>query len=267
MPDGAIRKHPKSIEYDTVSDSYDLTRGAGKKNVQQLIELLTPVADAAVLDIGCGTGNFLQELDGRTGRLVGLDVSQGMLAQAKAKGINAELVHGDACSLPFEEEVFDAAYCIQVFHHIRDTERQKFLVEAHRVLKSEGRFAMQSCSHEQLLTFWEYHYFPTSLDLDRKRIPDVPAIIDMLSRTGFVDITVHPCPFEGFGRGKPERLLKKEHRDGLSTFALLSEQEIKEGCQKIRNDVRSGKARKIVEAFDRKAEQVGRVSFIRCLKA
>ena len=58
-----------------------------------------------------------------------------MLAQAKAKGTSAELLHGDAGFLPFGEGVFDAVYCIQVFHHIPDTDRERFLLEAQRVLK------------------------------------------------------------------------------------------------------------------------------------
>ncbi len=125
---------------------------------------------------------------------------------------------------------------------------------------------MQSCSHEQLLTFWEYRYFPTSLDLDRKRIPDLSWIIKTLSRIGFVHVSVHPCPFESFGEEQPERLLKKEYRDGFSVFSLLDEQEIEEGCKRIRKDIRSGKVREIVQAFDRKAEKISRVSFVQCLK-
>ena len=230
------------------------------------MELLAPIEDAAVLDIGCGTGNFLREFDGLGRQLVGLDVSEGMLAQARLKGIHAELVHGDACALPFEDGVFDAAYCIQVFHHIPEADRDTFLLEAHRVLKPGGRFVMQSCSHEQLLTFWEYCYFPTALGLDRQRIPDLPEIIGMLAGAGFVGISVHPCPYERPEAENPQQLLTKEHRDGCSTFSLMSAQDIEDGCHRIREDVRSGRAQDIVQAYDRKGESIGAVSFVLCLK-
>ena len=253
--------------YDSVSKNYDLSRVAGKKTAELLVELLSPVSDASVLDIGCGTGNFLLELNGLSKQLVGLDISAGMLAQAKSKIRNTMLIRGDVLVMPFCEEAFGAAYCIQVLHHIPD--KNRFMSEVYRVLKREGRFVIQSCSHDQLKTFWQYYYFPTALEIDKKRIPDFSEISDMLTQAGFKNLSTHTCPFEVVFRNRkePELFLDKSFRDGWSVFSLLSSQEIEEGCERIKDDIQSAKATALVAEFDRKAEQIGgRVSFIRSIK-
>jgi len=256
---------PNFINYDKVSENYDFSRRAGKKTVELLVELLTPIRNANVLDIGCGTGNFLLELNGLPRQLVGLDISAGMLAQAKTKSSKTLLILGNAVFMPFSKEAFDAAYCIQALHHI--SEKNRFMSEVYRILQSGGRFVIQSCSHEQLSTFWFYHYFPKGFEIDRMRIPDFRGISDMLIQAGFKDISLHACPFEALFRETPELYLNKRYRDGASTFSLLTAQEIEEGCKRIEQDIRSGRTAEVIAAFDQKAEQIGgRVSFIRSIK-
>ena len=255
--------------YDSVSKNYDLTRGAGDKTVGLLVELLSPIAEAVVLDLGCGTGNFLLKLSGLPKQLVGLDLSAGMLAQAKSKGMSAMLIRGNVFLMPFYEEAFDAAYCIQVLHHIPD--KSRFISEVYRVLKKEGRFVIQSCSHDQLKTFWQYHYFPRALEIDKMRIPDFTEISDMLVQTGFKDISVHVCPFEDISEvifsKEPELFLDKRYRDGWSVFSLLTTQEIADGCEKIKDDIRAGRTAEVIATFNQKARRIGgRVSFIRGVK-
>ncbi len=248
-----------------MSKNYDVSRRAGERTVAQLLELLAPVSDAHVLDTGCGTGNFLVELSGLAGRLVGLDSSAGMLEQASRKKIAADLVRADALSMPFADSVFDAAYCIQVLHHIPD--KTRFFSEVRRVLKRRGRFVIQTCSHEQLATFWEFHYFPRGLEIDRARFPDLSEISDLLLQAGFAAITTHACPFEDIFKFSPEIYLDKRHRDGQSEFSLLTPEEIEEGCQRIRDDIHAGRTQDVVAAYDEKAREIGRVTFMRSIKA
>jgi ubiquinone/menaquinone biosynthesis C-methylase UbiE len=251
--------------YDDVSMSYDFSRRAGEKTVKLLKRLLGPLSSANVLDIGCGTGNFLVELESCAGELFGLDISAGMLAQASGKGLKSSLILGDAINMPFSDESFNAAIGIQILHHIED--KRMLLSEVSRILEREGRFIIQSCSHEQLSTFWFYHYFPSGLDIDKKRVPDFSEIKDLLNETGFEKVEVHQCPFEIVFRETPELYLDEKYRAGASTFSLLSKDEIGEGCEEIRKDLRSGRAAGVVAEYDRKAEELGgRVSFIKCIK-
>jgi SAM-dependent methyltransferase len=69
-----------------------------------------------VLDIGCGTGRTsmaLADAVGRTGHVVGVDVSRPMLALAEAAGARVpqlRFIAGDAQTFPFDEGGFDAAF-------------------------------------------------------------------------------------------------------------------------------------------------------------
>lgn len=267
IPRGDIMK--KLSNYDNVSKNYDVIRRAETKTVELLVELLGPIADAVVLDLGCGTGNFLFKLNDLSRQLVGLDLSAGMLVQAKSKNSRAMLIRGNALFMPFYDKIFDAAYCIQVLHHISD--KSRFMSGVYRVLKGEGRFVIQSCSHNQLSTFWQYHYFPRALEIDKIRIPDFSEISDMLVQAGFKDISVHVCPLEDISevifRKEPELFLEKRYRDGWSVFSLLTTQEVEEGCEKIKDDIRAGRTAEVVATFNKKAKQIGgRVSFIRSIK-
>lgn len=65
-----------------------------------------------VIDLGCGTGILLAELDGHVPRrLFGLDIVREYLHKARTHAPTAELVQGDAHFLPYPSRVFDASFC------------------------------------------------------------------------------------------------------------------------------------------------------------
>jgi len=98
---------------------------------------------AVVLDLGCGTGvlfPMLLEKVGTKGCVVALDISGGMLKQARAKGYPVEYVQGDAQNLPIQDNTFDWVICNSVFPHFLD--KLRALREIHRVLKDGGRLVI-----------------------------------------------------------------------------------------------------------------------------
>src|SRR6476659_7112593 len=71
-----------------------------------------------VLDIGSGPGFLAAEMAsevGRTGRVVGVDPSESMLAMGARRGAPVEYVEGDAIALPFADETFDVVVATQVY--------------------------------------------------------------------------------------------------------------------------------------------------------
>lgn len=81
----------------------------------------------SVLEIGCGTGVVARELariTGRTGRVVGLDVSPGLLSYARGRDVPGsvpiEYVLGDAYNLDFADKSFDASCSITLLAHIEN---------------------------------------------------------------------------------------------------------------------------------------------------
>lgn len=109
-----------------------------------LIEYADPKPGERALDVATGTGNTAFALAEKGADVTGVDVSTGMLAQARkradAEGVAVRFVEGSAESLPFADASFDLVVARHAPHHFRDVAR--FLSEAHRVLKSGGRFAM-----------------------------------------------------------------------------------------------------------------------------
>jgi ubiquinone/menaquinone biosynthesis C-methylase UbiE len=90
-----------------------------------------------ILDIGAGTGYYIDQLSRNGAEVVGLDVSEGMLRQARKRlGLSARLVQGDACDLPFADDSFDAVLATRVFSHIPELARP--LSEIRRVLRLGG---------------------------------------------------------------------------------------------------------------------------------
>lgn len=72
-----------------------------------------------VLEVGCGTGAILSELDSRAS-LHGLDLDAGALVEARVHAPAATLVRGDALSLPYADFTFDITYCHFLLLWIRD---------------------------------------------------------------------------------------------------------------------------------------------------
>jgi ubiquinone/menaquinone biosynthesis C-methylase UbiE len=90
------------------------------------------------LEIGCGTGIFLEKVASSGARLVGLDLSEDLLAKARARlGAvpNVALHRGNAEHLPYAHASFDAVYGSSVLHHL-DLDRA--LREVLRVLRPGG---------------------------------------------------------------------------------------------------------------------------------
>ena len=95
--------------------------------------------DKDVLEVGCGTGMILKEIQPVARRAVGIDISSGMLAQAEARGL--EVVEGSATELPFEDASFDVVYSFKVLAHVEEIERA--LREISRVLRPGGHAVLE----------------------------------------------------------------------------------------------------------------------------
>ena len=104
--------------------------GPGMNDEKRIARLLLALSPGdGILDIACGTGNFTREFArtvGPAGLVVGIDVSDTMLARAVRDTRDADLgdriayVRGDAAHLPFREKSFDAVCCFAALHLFHD---------------------------------------------------------------------------------------------------------------------------------------------------
>ncbi len=120
--------------YNNMAQEFSRTRGKFWEELAFLSEHATP--HMRVLDIGCGNGRFYPLLKEREVEYVGLDNSEGLLAEARRLHPEANFVEGDATALPFPNAAFDIAFSFATIHHIPSRAlRKKFITEALRVLE------------------------------------------------------------------------------------------------------------------------------------
>jgi SAM-dependent methyltransferase len=99
-------------------------------------ELLDPQPGERILDVGCGDGTLTQKIIERGSTVVGIDSSGGMVAAARAKGIDALLLAAE--DMQFFSQ-FDAAFSNATLHWVLEKEQAARAI--FRAIKSGGRFA------------------------------------------------------------------------------------------------------------------------------
>jgi malonyl-CoA O-methyltransferase len=101
---------------------------------QTVLSLLPDVAGRTAVDAGCGSGRYLRELRDRGARSIGVDLSEPMLARARA--ITRHVVRADLCALPIDSTSVDVIVCGLALGDVPNLEIT--LVEMARVLRPGG---------------------------------------------------------------------------------------------------------------------------------
>jgi ubiquinone/menaquinone biosynthesis C-methylase UbiE len=142
-----------------------------------------------LLDIACGPGNFTGELAQQLpadGLAVGLDISVPMLTRAVLdnSGPRTCYVRGDAGTLPFGDETFDAVCCFGALYLMPEPFRVAH--EMVRVLRPGGRVAILTSYAGQ--TPPVRHAMNASARLIGLRMFDRHAFVDLFTSSGLVDV-------------------------------------------------------------------------------
>lgn len=123
-----------ALEYDDSRFSNTYGQFIDQQEKRLMEKWLGDLDSEAVLELGCGTGRFLEFAN------YGVDVSEEMLAVAKNKFSEKQLFVESAAATHFEDARFEALFSFHVFMHLDKNTIAKILDEAHRVLKKGGRF-------------------------------------------------------------------------------------------------------------------------------
>jgi ubiquinone/menaquinone biosynthesis C-methylase UbiE len=150
------------------------------------------------LELGCGTGVFLERVAGSGAEIRGLDLSEDLLLKARARLAawpNVSLDQGNAEAMPYPDHHFDAVYGSSVLHHL---DLDAALRETYRALKAGGRivFAEPNILNPQVAVMFHLgltkRYFgvsPDEMAFSRFRARAA------LERQGFSEIRVDPFDF------------------------------------------------------------------------
>jgi ubiquinone/menaquinone biosynthesis C-methylase UbiE len=108
-----------------------------------VLKVARPKAGMKVLEVGCGTGTNLELFAGAGCEVAGIDLSKSMhdLAQKKL-GENADLRHGDASEMPFDDGSFDLVLGFLTLHEMPAEVRQPVVSEMMRVAGDDGRLLL-----------------------------------------------------------------------------------------------------------------------------
>jgi SAM-dependent methyltransferase len=156
----------------------------------------------SLLDVGCGPGTITIDLARivAPGRVIGLDASEEVVAQARALGeesdaTNVHFEGGDLFALKYDDASFDVVHAHQVLQHLVDPVAA--LVELRRVLRPEGVLAARDSDYgafawapaEPALDRWiEIYLAVTARNGHNARIG--PSLLGLAQSAGFSDVTV-----------------------------------------------------------------------------
>src|SRR5207302_1722279 len=92
----------------------------GRAKIDQMVDELfrSLPANAAILDVGCGTGEHLKRALGHGLQATGVEPAPAMLAAARRNVPDARIEDGVATSLPFGDAEFDAVIMIEVLRYL-----------------------------------------------------------------------------------------------------------------------------------------------------
>jgi ubiquinone/menaquinone biosynthesis C-methylase UbiE len=171
---------------------------------EYLIELATPGPGERVLDVACGTGIVARRAAlrvGSGGKVVGLDLNEGMLGMASKASSDVRPViewrQGDATSIPLPDGAFDVVFCQQGLQFFPD--QPTALSEMHRVLTPNGRLALsvlRSVEHNPgyrlLADALERHVGPEAGAMMRSPFSLLSGdeLRDLITGAGFQDVRI-----------------------------------------------------------------------------
>jgi ubiquinone/menaquinone biosynthesis C-methylase UbiE len=221
--------------YQSIAPEYVRLRRVHPEVLRSLVSIggLSPAS--SVLDVGCGTGNYLSALSGIVGcDCWGVDSSEAMLAEAQSQLTQAHLFCASAERMKLPADQFDLVFAVDVVHHLGD--RGQVLRECLRVLRPGGNLCLVTESAE-MIRRREPHatYFPDAVEIELGRYPSVVKLRTELQAAGFVarEQLELECQAE-LTDIEPYRT--KVH----SSLQLISNPAFDAGIKRLEQDLRSG---------------------------
>ena len=199
--------------YDEIADIYDdrYDGNRGKYYHGHISDHVMGVLPRGglLLDIGCGTGLFVQRYVEEGGQAVGLDISPGMVRHGRQRCPASGFFVGTADVLPFKDATFDALASLLAFSYVPDPEAM--LRECYRILKPGGRIAVCTLSRTVFTSIVPIAYqVGEKVGLKKVGVGDFgehyytnSEIARLFCKAGFEDVAVSRCSFAHLNLADP----------------------------------------------------------------
>jgi ubiquinone/menaquinone biosynthesis C-methylase UbiE len=223
------------LNYDEVAQQYAQNRQAQPEVLKNLLTMGQLKADQQVLEVGCGTGNYIISIQKAVGCACwGVDPSTGMLSKARQRSARVDFQPGQAEDLPFPDNFFALLFSVDVIHHLSD--HQSYFQGAYRVLRPGGRICTVTDSERIIRNRQPLStYFPETVAFELKRYPPITHLRDIMAQSGFTEIIEEEVEFH-------YKLTDiQAYRDkAYSILHLLSEEDFQAGLERMEQDLLTG---------------------------
>jgi ubiquinone/menaquinone biosynthesis C-methylase UbiE len=229
--------------YDTIGKNYTQTRSSDPRIAAKLLDILSFSRAEIIADIGAGTGSYATVLADRGYQVLAVEPSTTMRSQA----INhpaIQWLEGIAENIPLPDRSVDAVIVMLAFHHFQ--EYRQALREINRITNS-GKIILFTYDPAAISSFWLTHYFPSFMaDVQSTFLP-ISRLISEIESISNLSVNVIPFPlpndlsdsFAAVGWARPQLYLDSNIRNGISSFAKMSDLELDRGLTSLREDLKT----------------------------
>jgi Methylase involved in ubiquinone/menaquinone biosynthesis len=222
------------INYDEISEKYDIDRNVNPDTLKRLISGAQIVKDSVVSDFGCGTGNYACAIKRVTDSIIyGIEPSDGMRYQAVQKNKDIIFMKGNHKYIPIPDGAIDFIYMTDVMHHIPDI--SQMFIEFRRILKENGRVCIVTESYKQLKNRFWVKYFPSTVQVEKERYPDISEIVYLAEINGFVKVQIDSSD-RYIKHAISMDFMKLVENKGFSMFRLISDEDYHKGFDLLKQD-------------------------------
>ena len=220
-------------------------------NIEKILTLLFRDIKGNILDLGCGRGKITKKiinLCGENSLVIGLDIDLKRLREAlnglKEYG-NVSLICSTSTKIPLREDIVDHIVSFMTLHELYEDEIDATLDEAHRVLKSGGKFIVgdkirykPASPSEELPLLTEYTYHKAIFYATGRRkwgLHEASQIINIIERRGFrLEDIYHTIT----RKVSPEEFFKSWGRDTLRYIKCIRDDENRDEITKLVDRIR-----------------------------
>lgn len=181
---------------DERKDPYSNCFVYSRKRLQEWLDRSIPAKGGGqrLLDVGCGTGHHMRELQARDFQVSGVDGSEEMLKVARRINPGLDIRTADVEALPFESNSFDWILSIEVLRYLPDF--RQTVKEMGRVLAPGGKAVVTACPRYSLNLYTLVNRLGASgkvasLTPLRQYFTTVSELTDGFRAAGFDHVEVH----------------------------------------------------------------------------